>query len=90
MTQERERVYPPIRFDADGLRGKRARIIVEYPCDDQGYDAIFPAGTQEVIIADDTPSVYANLHVYVPGQRPGNRDDMQIVRVDQLSLVCDV
>ncbi|MBB4854778.1 hypothetical protein HNP40_002170 [Mycobacteroides chelonae] len=87
MAQEAEPGYPPLPYEATGLQGRRARIIVEHPHDDQGFPATFSEGTREVIIDDDEPSVFTNLAVYVPGHKPENPMDMQLVRADQLSLL---
>lgn len=87
MAQEVEPGYPPLPWDAKGLRGRRARIIVEFPSDSDGWVASFPEGTREVVIDDDEPNIYNDLRVYVPGYEPANPLDMEKVRYDQLSLL---
>lgn len=87
MAQEAEPGYTPLPFDAKGLRGKRARIIVEHPHDDTAWYADFPEGTKEVITYDDEPNVYNDLRVYVPGHEPANPHDLERIRYDQLSLL---
>lgn len=72
----------PLRFDQSGLRGKRARILVDEPTDEIDWPADLPAGITTVVIVDDHPNPHHTLRVHPP-------DDPQriaLVVYDQLAL----
>ncbi|RDH11453.1 DUF7161 family protein [Tsukamurella pulmonis] len=72
--------WHPIPYDAAGLRGRRARIIVEHPFSSSLADSDLPPGTRDVIIVDDTTSVFLNLTVHPVGS-PSRR---ALIRYDQV------
>ncbi|WP_066902294.1 DUF7161 family protein [Mycolicibacterium houstonense] len=79
MTDER---YTPLRHDQSGLRGKRARVLVEEPTDEIDWPANLPAGIENVIIVDDAPNPHHTLRVH-PTDDP---DRVALVVFDQLAL----
>lgn len=79
MNDER---YTPLRHDQSGLRGKRARVLVEEPTDEIDWPANLPAGIENVIIVDDAPNPHHTLRVH-PTDDP---DRVALVVFDQLAL----
>lgn len=71
-----------IRIDQEGLAGRRAVVLVEYPTNDAGWPVDLPAGTSEVVILDDTPNPLLTLRVHPVG-RP---DDVVYIDHSQLGL----
>jgi hypothetical protein len=49
------------RYDATGLRGKRMRLMDDFPTSDAGRPQEALMGLTDVICLDDTPSVLHNL-----------------------------
>ncbi|MGV0815338.1 hypothetical protein ABQF34_25580 [Mycolicibacterium boenickei] len=79
MTDQR---YTPLRYNQSGLRGKRARVLVEEPTDEIDWPANLPAGIENVIIVDDAPNPHHTLRVH-PTDDP---DRVALVVFDQLAL----
>jgi hypothetical protein len=75
----------PLRYDESGLRGKRARVLVDEPTDEIDWPADLPAGTKTVVILDDTPNPHHTLLVH-PVDDPGRT---ALVVYDQLALCED-
>nr|WP_090278877.1 hypothetical protein [Mycolicibacterium komanii]CRL74540.1 hypothetical protein CPGR_03712 [Mycolicibacterium komanii] len=72
----------PLRYDQTGLRGKRARVLVEEPTDEIDWPADLPAGIQTVVILDDEPNPHHTLRV-----RPLDEPErIALVVYDQLAL----
>lgn len=77
-----DRQFTPLRGDQRGLRGKRARVLVEEPTDEIDWPANLPAGIETVVIVDDTPNPHHTLRVH-PTDDP---ERMALVVFDQLAL----
>lgn len=74
-----------IAWDATGLAGKRAELVVDVPTDEIGNPSGLPDRTKEVVILSDQVTPHHTLFV-----RPaGDKDDERIALVayDQLSLL---
>lgn len=82
MSDMQTQAYHHFRFDAEGLAGRRMRVVAEYPEDDSGRDSDLPPGTRDVIAVDDTPSVFLEMRVH-PMDDP---ERVAFVRFDQLAL----
>lgn len=80
MTEDHR--YTPLRYDQSGLRGKRARVLVDEPTDEIDWPANLPAGIKTVIIVDDAPNPHHTLRVH-PSDEP---DRVALVVFDQLAL----
>ncbi|MGV0781625.1 DUF7161 family protein [Mycolicibacterium sp. XJ775] len=80
MTEDQR--YTPLRHDQFGLRGKRARVLVDEPTDEIDWPANLPAGIKNVIIVDDAPNPHHTLRVH-PLDDP---ERMALVVFDQLAL----
>jgi hypothetical protein len=83
MSEDRGLV--PLRYSQTGLRGKRARVLVEEPTDEIDWPADLPAGIKTVVILDDAPNPHHTLRVHPP-------DDptrVALVVFDQLALCED-
>jgi hypothetical protein len=75
----------PLRYDQSGLRGRRARILVDEPTDEIDWPADLPAGIKTVVILDDTPNPHHTLLVH-PIDDPART---ALVVYDQLALCED-
>jgi hypothetical protein len=73
------------RYDATGLRGKRMRLMDDFPTSDAGHPQEALIGLTDVICLDDTPSVLHNLQVHPVGQP----DTVALVEFTQLALYDD-
>lgn len=82
---DQEPAFRPFRYDANGLAGRRMRVIVDHPEDDSGRDSGLPPGTTDVIAIDDTPSVFLEMRVH-PVNSP---EQVAFIRFDQLALYVD-
>lgn len=72
----------PLPWNAKGLRGKLAHVLVDEPTDEIDNPADLPPGTKTVVIASDEPTPHHTLFVHPP-------DDPQrlaLVVYDQLAL----
>ncbi|WKG03114.1 hypothetical protein [Mycolicibacterium sp. HK-90] len=74
--------YTPLRYNQSGLRGKRARVLVEEPTDEIDWPANLPAGIEEVIIVDDAPNPHHTLRVHPLD----DAERVALVVFDQLAL----
>lgn len=73
----------PISWDATGLAGKRARILVPEPTDEIDNPADLPDETRTVVIVSDEVTPHHTLFV-----RPEDGEQrLALVAYDQLSLV---
>ena len=72
-----------ISWDATGLAGKRARLLVPQPTDEIDNPADLPDGTETVVIVSDEVTPHHTLFV-----RPEDDEErLALVAYDQLSLV---
>ncbi|GAA5192419.1 hypothetical protein GCM10023322_51980 [Rugosimonospora acidiphila] len=83
MTEHRG--VTPLRYDQTGLRGRRARVLVEEPTDEIDWPADLPAGIAFVVILDDTPNPHHTLLVCPPD----DPERTALVVYDQLALCAD-
>lgn len=77
--------FRPLRYDTTGLRGRKLRLVTDYPTDDAGIDADLPAGIADVVAIDDTPNVTFSVQVH-PVDDPTR---IAFVAFDQLALYSD-
>lgn len=80
-----DRGLTPLGAAQTGLRGKRARVLVEEPTDEIDWPADLPAGIETVVILDDEPNPHHTLRVHPPGD-PAR---VALVVFDQLALCED-
>ena len=73
----------PLPYDAKGLRGKLAHVLVDEPTDETDWPADLPPGTDRVVIVDDEPNPHHTLRVHPPDD-PGR---IALVVYDQLALI---
>jgi hypothetical protein len=72
-----------ISWDATGLAGKRAHVLVEVPTDEIDNPADLPPGTETVVIVSDEPTPHHTLFVHPEG----DKEQLALVAYDQLSLL---
>ena len=72
-----------IAWDATGLAGKRARVLVNVPTDEIDNPADLPEGTKTVVIASDQVTPHHTLFVHPEG----HEEHLALVAYDQLSLL---
>ncbi|MFC4052869.1 hypothetical protein ACFOY4_24540 [Actinomadura syzygii] len=72
----------PLPYNAKGLRGKLAHVLVDEPTDETDWPADLPPGTKTVIILDDEPNPHHTLRVHPPND-PAHT---ALVVYDQLAL----
>lgn len=72
----------PVTARQQGLRGRRAKIVVDEPTDELYWPADLPAGTRWVVILDDTPNDFLTLRVHPVG----DLGHVAYVAYDQLAL----
>src|ERR1700739_1349814 len=72
-----------ISWDATGLAGKRARVLVEVPTDEIDNIADLPEGTETVVIVSDEVTPHHTLFVHPPE----DPERLALVAYDQLSLL---
>lgn len=82
VEDDQTRRWRAIAYDASGLEGRLARITVEHPCSSSLFDSDLPPGTREVVIVDDTTSVFLDLAVHPVG----DSSRRALVRYDQLEI----
>jgi hypothetical protein len=73
----------PLRWDATGLSGKLAHVLVDEPTDEIDNPADLPPGTKTVVIVSDEPTPHHTLFVH-PEADPAR---LALVVYDQLSVV---
>jgi hypothetical protein len=83
MTSGGEAVRARISWDATGLAGKRAHVLVDVPTDEIDNPADLPPGTKTVVIVSDEPTPHHTLFVH-PEDDP---ERLTLVAYDQLSLL---
>ena len=62
------RTFRRFRYDANGLRGKRMRLLDDLPTSDAGHPQEALIGITDVICLDETPNVMHDLRVHPVGQ----------------------
>ncbi|MEM6108039.1 hypothetical protein AAHS21_17600 [Mycobacterium sp. 050272] len=72
-----------ISWDATGLAGKRAYVLVDVPTDEIDNPADLPEGTKTVVIVSDQPTPHHTLFVHPEGKP----EQLALMAYDQLSLV---
>ncbi|MBB3751337.1 hypothetical protein FHT44_003832 [Mycolicibacterium sp. BK634] len=75
----------PLPYDASGLAGKRAYVLVDEPTDEIDNPADLPSGTTTVVIVSDEPTPHHTLFVHPEG----DPERLALVVYDQLSLIDD-
>jgi hypothetical protein len=75
----------PLRPDQTGLRGKRARVLVEEPTNEVDWPADLPVGIETVVIIDDQPNPFHTVRVHPPD----DPSRIGVVVFDQLALCED-
>jgi hypothetical protein len=83
MTTEDPVARARISWNATGLAGKLAHVLVEVPTDEIDNPADLPPGTKTVVIVSDEPTPHHTLFVH-PEKHP---EQLALVAYDQLSLV---
>ncbi|WP_174564928.1 DUF7161 family protein [Actinomadura chibensis] len=83
MNEEEPR--KPLPYNAKGLRGKLAHVLVAEPTDETNWPADLPPGTKTVIIVDDEPNPHHTLRVHPPSDPTRTA----LVVYDQLALAED-
>jgi hypothetical protein len=83
MSSESAPNRTPLPWDATGLAGKRAYVLVDEPTDEIDNPADLPPGTKEVVIVSDEPTPHHTLFVHPPD----NPERLALVVYDQLSLI---
>jgi hypothetical protein len=85
MTTAEPPAKARISWDATGLAGKRAHVLVEVPTDEIDNPADLPEGTKTVVIVSDEVTPHHTLFV-----RPEDDEEhLALVAYDQLSLMED-
>lgn len=78
---------PPARarisWDATGLAGKRAHVLVDVPTDEIDNPADLPEGTKTVVIVSDQVTPHHTLFVHPED----DEEQLALVAYDQLSLL---
>jgi hypothetical protein len=86
MTSDARQTSPasgaPLRWDATGLSGKLAHVLVDEPTDEIDNPADLPPGTKTVVIVSDEPTPHHTLFVHPEGD-PAH---VALVVYDQLSV----
>ncbi|WP_187438094.1 DUF7161 family protein [Actinomadura decatromicini] len=72
----------PLPYNAKGLRGKLAHVLVDDPTDEVNWPADLPPGTKIAIILDDEPNPHHTLRVHPPN----DPTHTALVVYDQLAL----
>jgi hypothetical protein len=72
-----------IPWDATGLAGKLAHVLVRVPTDEIDNPADLPSGIETVVIASDEVTPHHTLFVHPPD----DPSHLALVAYDQLSLV---
>lgn len=72
----------PLPWDAKGLRGKIAHVLVDEPTNEIDWPADLPKGIKEVVIVSDEPTPFHTLLVHPVG----DPSRMALVVYDQLSV----
>ena len=72
-----------IAWNATGLAGKRARVLVNVPTDEIDNPADLPEGTKTVVIVSDQVTPHHTLFVHPED----DEEQLALVAYDQLSLL---
>jgi hypothetical protein len=72
-----------IAWNATGLAGKRARVLVNVPTDEIDNPADLPEGTKTVVIVSDQVTPHHTLFVHPED----DEEHLALVAYDQLSLL---
>ncbi len=72
----------PLPWDAKGLSGKLAHVLVDEPTDEIDNPANLPSGTKTVVIVSDEPTPHHTLFVHPPD----DPSRVAVVVYDQLSV----